>query len=298
MIIKNLQNCSESELRKLQLKALEILIDVKEFCQKYDIKFFLIGGSCIGALRHNGFIPWDDDIDIMMLRDEYEKFHILWEKYGDHKKYSLCRTSKEKNYHQPSSTFKDNNSTFINQHSKNEDINHGIYIDIGPLDYRPNSKIKRFIQAIFAMSFSLFNAQRLPNSQGKFLRVLTKIILTLIPFKNIRYYIWKYCEKQMTKYKLDECKYVSEIIIGPKALKRLLPKEWFIETKLVKFEGYDMPIPDGAEQWMTMAFGNYMEYPPIEERKPKHRIVLIDTENSYKKYKGKYYCVTSNKKEE
>ena len=57
-----------------------------------------------------------------------------------------------------------------------------------------------------------------------------------------------------------------------------------------------MPIPVGAEQWMTMAFGNYMEYPPVQERKPKHKIVLIDTENSYKKYKGKYYCV--NNKEE
>jgi lipopolysaccharide cholinephosphotransferase len=297
MKITNLQEAKEIEIRQLQEKSFEILLYLKNFCDKYNIRFFLIGGSCIGALRHQGFIPWDDDIDVMMLREEYERFHILWEKYGDHKNYSLCRTSKEKNYHQPTSTFKNNNTTFINQHSKNEDINHGIYIDIGPLDYRPNSKILRFIQAIFAMSFSLFNSQRLPNSQGKTLRLLTKIILTLIPFKNIRYYIWKYSEKQMTKYKLEECKYVSEMVIGPKAIKRLLPKEWFTKTKLLKFEGYDMPIPDGAEQWMTMAFGNYMEYPPVEERKPKHKIVLIDTENSYKKYKGKYYCV-NNKKED
>lgn len=297
MRIMNLQTATEVEIRQLQEKSFEILLYLKSFCDKYNIRFFLIGGSCIGALRHQGFIPWDDDIDVMMLREDYERFHILWEKYGDHKNYSLCRTSKENNYHQPTSTFKNNNTTFINQHSKDEDINHGIYLDIGPLDCRPNSKTKRFIQAIFAMSFSLFNSQRLPNSQGKTLRLLTKIILTLIPFKSIRYYIWKFSEKQMIKYKLEECKYVSEMVIGPKAIKRLLPKEWFTKTKLVKFEGYDMPIPAGAEQWMTMAFGNYMEYPPIEERKPKHKIVLIDTENSYKKYKGKYYCV-NNKKED
>ncbi len=297
MIIRDLENCEEIELKELQKKSLEILVYFRNFCWEHDIQFFLIGGSCIGALRHKGFIPWDDDIDVMLLRDDYEKFHVLWNKYGDHKNYSLCKTSKEKNYHQPSIVFKNNRTTFINKHSKNEDINHGIYIDVNPLDYRPNSKIKRIKQAFFALLYSLYNTQRLPDNKGKILRILSWILLGICPFKSIRYYIWKFSEKQMTKYKLEECKYVSEMVIGPKAIKRLLPKEWFTKTKLIKFEGYDMPIPVGAEQWMTMAFGNYMEYPPVEERKPKHKIVLIDTENSYKKYKGKYYCV-NNKKED
>ena len=80
------------------------------------------------------------------------------------------------------------------------------------------------------MSFSLFNSQRLPNSQGKTLRLLTKIILTLVPFKSIRYYIWKFSEKQMIKYKLEECKYVSEMVIGPKAIK----KHYFQKSGLLK----------------------------------------------------------------
>lgn len=290
MIIKNLQNCSESELRKLQLKALEILIDVKEFCQKYDIKFFLIGGSCIGALRHNGFIPWDDDIDIMMLREDYEKFHLLWEKYGDKEKYTLCRTNEKVNYHQTTSMLKLNNTTFINQHSQAEDINHGIYIDIGPLDYRENSNYKVILQILYCSFYGLFNAQKIPN-QNLYLKIFSKIFLLIVPFKSLRTIIWKTCEKKMQSINIQKCEYLTELYLGPKVASRKLPKKWFLTTKNIMFEGHEMPIPIGAENWMTMIFGDYMKYPNKEQRKPKHKIVLIDTEKSYKNYKGIYYCV-------
>ena len=297
MIVKNLQNCTTEELQELQKKSLEILVYFKEFCNEHNINFFLIGGSCIGALRHQGFIPWDDDIDVALLRDDYEKLHEVWEKYGNHENYALCRTTKDKIYHHSASQLKNNNTTFINKCSKNEDINHGIYIDVDVLDYRPSSKFQMFVQDFFALVYSLFKAQRVPDSRGKFLRYLAAFLLGVCPLKNIRYYIFKFAKKRMMKYKPENCKYVSEMIIGPKAMKRLMPKEWFTKTKMAKFEGYEMPIPDGAEQWMTMIFGNYMEFPPVGERKAKHEIILMDTENSYKKYKGKYYCV-NNKKED
>lgn len=288
MIIKDLRKCTQKELRELQLKQLEILCDLKKFCQKYNIKFFLIGGSCIGALRHNGFIPWDDDIDVMMLREEYEKFSRLWDKFGDKNKYTLCRTDEKLNYHQTTSMLRANNTTFINSHSKNEDINHGIYIDINPLDCRENGKIKVLFQLIYSSFFGLFNAQKIPN-QSLYLKILSMIFLFIVPTKKLRTKIWKYCEKKMQSIDIKECKYLTELYLGPKVARRKLPKEWFLATKNISFEGFEMPIPVGAEEWMTMIFGNYMEYPPVETRKPKHKIVLIDTENSYKKYKGKYY---------
>lgn len=290
MIIKDLENCTLEELRELQLKQLEILCDLKEFCKKYEINFFLIGGSCIGALRHQGFIPWDDDIDTMMLRNDYEKFIKLWEKFGDKEKYTLCRTNENFNYHQTTSILRMNNTTFINFHSKNENINHGIYIDINPLDCRENTKFKFFKQLVYSSFFGLFNAQKIPN-QSLYLKILSKIFLLMIPFKSLRTKIWKICEKKMKSISIQDCKYLTELYLGPKVASRKLPKEWFLTTKNIMFEGYEMPIPIGAEKWMTMIFGNYMKFPPKEQRKPKHKVVLIDTEKSYKNYKGIYYCI-------
>ena len=85
------------KLRELQLKGLEILLYFKEFCEKHKLTFFFCGGCCIGTLRHKGFIPWDDDVDVFMPRDDYEKLYVLWNKYADTKRYSCNRTN-EKEY--------------------------------------------------------------------------------------------------------------------------------------------------------------------------------------------------------
>lgn len=290
MKIDNLQNISDEQMKILQSKYLEILLEFQNFCNKHNLSFFLIGGSCIGALRHKGFIPWDDDIDVMMLREDYERLHILWDKYGQKEKYSLCRTNVNENYHQSTSMFKLNNSTFVNQHSVNEDINHGMYIDVDVMDIRAKDKFKFFFQCVYACLYSLYNVQRLPDNKGKTLRYLSKILLNICPNSKIRYKIWNYCLKKMIALGDKDSGYVVELIAGPKSMMRKLPKEWFETTKIAKFEGYDMPIPAGAEKWMTMIFGNYMEYPPVEERVAKHKVTIIDTETSYKKYKGVYYC--------
>ena len=84
------------KLRDLQLKCLEILLYFKDFCEKHNLRFFLCGGACIGAIRHKGFIPWDDDIDVFMPREDYEKLGDLWNKYADTERYEYCRTNKDK----------------------------------------------------------------------------------------------------------------------------------------------------------------------------------------------------------
>lgn len=290
MRIESLENISIDDLKVLQKKYMEILKDFKKFCEHHDLKFFLIGGSCIGALRHQGIIPWDDDIDVMLCREDYEKLHILWEKYGDKEKYTLCRTDIDNNYHQTTSMFKLNSSTYINQHSKDEDIHHGLYIDVDVLDYRAKGKINFLIQCFYASLYSIFNVQRLPDNQGKIVRMMTNIILKSVPSKKIRHKIWRYALQKMIDYGDKNSGYFVELIAGPKSMMRKLPYEWFETTKKMKFEDDEMPVPYGAEKWMSLIFGNYMEFPPIEERKAKHQIIFIDTEIPYKYYKGKYYC--------
>lgn len=289
--IYEIKASSLDEIRSLQMKSLEILLYFKDFCEKHNLLFYFCGGCCIGAIRHKGFIPWDDDIDVFMPRQDYEKLAELWEKDADIGKYTYCRSNKEVNYHHTAASIRDNFTTFINKHSQNSDINHGLMIEIIPLDGCPNSKIERIKQMIYAMVYSLFNAQRLPNNQGKFLRIMSWFLLTIFRSPNLRYNIWKYSEKQMTKYRIEDCEYITELVTGFKYLKLEYPKKIFKTAIYKEFEGYQLPVPIGYDTYLKMAFGDYMKFPPENKRVPKHDTVYINLNESYKNFKGIYYCL-------
>ena len=137
---------SKEELRQLQLKSLEMAVYFRDFCKENNLKFFLCGGGCIGALRHKGFIPWDDDIDVFMPRDDYEKLGEIWAKNADTDRFSYCRPDEKHHYKNLFATINDNNTTFIKTHQADLDINHGIVLDILPLDGYPNSSVARGCQ--------------------------------------------------------------------------------------------------------------------------------------------------------
>ena len=283
-------------IRELQRKSLEIFDYFRNFCKTHSLKYFVIGGCAIGSIRHEGFIPWDDDIDVFMPRPDYEKLTRIWSNYADLKRFELCRSNDKINYHDCGMLLKDNNTTFINDHSKNEDINQGYFIDIIPLDGCPRSKIKQYIQIFFALIYSLFNAQRLPDNQGYFIRRLAKLILGIIKSSKARYKIWRFCEKQMTKYNYDSCDYVTELVTGLKYIKLKYDKKLFETTIEKKFENTVVELPIGYDQYLKMAFGNYMELPSLDARTPKHKPYFIDLNRPYKEYKGKYYCINNFEK--
>lgn len=289
--IFDLQNSSTEKLKKLQKKSLEILIYFKKFCDDHDLKFSLCGGTCIGAVRHEGFIPWDDDIDVFMLRGDYEKLKELWPKYANTDKYVYCRTTKEHNYHNIAASIRDKETTFINRHSVNDDIVHGIGIDILPLDGYPTSKIKRIWQVFNTMIFSLFNAQRLPDNQGGLVRKLSKLIFSIIKSPKLKYKLWRFSEKQLVKYPIKEGRYITQLLSGFTFMNLKYPKEIFEEVVYMDFEGHKMPVPAGYDKYLSMAFGDYMSYPPKEDQVAKHDTVYINLDEPYKKYKGIYYCV-------
>lgn len=278
-------------IKELQQKALEMYEYFSKFCDDNNLRYYVCGGACIGAIRHKGFIPWDDDIDLFMPRPDYEKLVSIWNEKGNKEKYTLCRTNKNINYHDGGTLLKDNNTTFINSHSVNEDIHHGYMMDIIPLDGCAPLGFKRKIQKINAAIYSLFNVQRLPDNQGKKIRMMAKVILGLVPSKKIRYFIWKKAQKNMSKYNFDESKYITELVTGFRYMKNEYPKNVFDGYKLIKFEDILIKIPNNYDFYLKKAFGNYMELPPEDKRVPKHDVVFYDLNNSYKIYKGKKYLV-------
>lgn len=282
-------------LKKMQQKMLEMLLYFKDFCQKYNLRFWLIGGGAIGAVREHGFVPWDDDVDVQMPREDYERFHKLWKKYGDKDRYVLCRSNRKVNYHHCASSLRDPNTTFICTYNQNYELCHGISLEFGAMDATPDSRLLQYIQIFWGYVYALFNNQRLPNNRGKAARIVTKLVYAVIPSKKMKDDIWIYAQKQKAKYSWDKCHYVKELWGKTSFIN--FPKEWFDSVVWMDFEGYKMPLPAGYHEYLTMIFGDYMKRPPMKDRVAKHDITYIDMDHPYTKYRGIYYFPEKSQKE-
>lgn len=291
---ENVYKYTPEGLRKLQLKSLEMFKYMKKFCEENNLTVYFCGGCCIGTIRNHGFIPWDDDIDVFMPRESYNKLREIWNKKADTNRYECVIPSEQNFTRNLFITINDNNTTFIKTHQTDLDINLGIPIDILPIDGCPSSRVKRKIQKFWALIYSLYCAQMIPKNHGKIVEIIGTIMLAIVPFNKLRWKIARLAEKKMTKYKIEDCEYVTELCSGPRYMQNEYKKEWFENAIYKEFEGEMMPILVGYDNYLKMAFGDYMKLPPKEKQIPEHNVVYCDLENSYKKYKGIYYCKKKN----
>lgn len=274
----------------LQEKSLEIFKYFQKICRENNLRYWVGGGTLIGALRHGGFIPWDDDIDVFMPRPDYEKLYALWNTVGDLDHYALCRTTKEQNIHQTDMQLVDLHTTFINRHSQNEDICHGVSVDIMPFEGCPEGKLARAMQIYHSVLYSIFNVQRLPDHQGGALRFATKLVLNAVKSPERRYRIWSKHERKMAGYDFDSAKTVKETITSFRALFYPHPRSGF-ETMEVPFEDITVAIPVGYDAYLRRIFGDYMQLPSEEGRVAKHDVVYANLNEPFEKFKGIHYCV-------
>ena len=281
------------KLRALQLKGLEMLRYFKAFCEEHHLLFYLCGGCCIGALRNGGFIPWDDDVDVFMPREDYEKLKELWPKFADTKRYACLYPNADVVLRHLFLSISDNETTMIKPHQQDLDISHGVVLDVLPLDGCPTG-IRRKIQVFWALVYSIYCAQLVPKNHGGAMSLLGRFLLTVVPSKRLRYKIWRMAERHMTKYRIEDCPYITELCSGPHYMKNEYPKEAFLSAVYRPFEGDMMPLPQGYDEYLKMAFGDYMTPPPKEKQSPHHDILFYDLEHSYQQYKGIWYCIGQN----
>lgn len=282
---------SMATVRQIQDKLLEILLYFEQFCEENGLGYVLAGGTCLGAVRHGGFIPWDDDVDVFMLREDYEKLQSLWEAKADLSRYACVRSDDKVNIHHSATEIKDNNTTFINRHSQELDIHHGLMIDVIPIDAVAPGKLGRLHQMFHSMLFCCFNFQRLPEHKSKLFYYATKLALGLVPSPKLRYLLWKHSEKQIARYAGRNCPMVASFVEGATIMRQHFPREWFTNPAYLDFEGHRMAVPAGTDEYLRISYGNYMELPPAEEQICRHNAAFIDLEHSYKQYKGIHYCV-------
>ena len=280
-----------TETKKIQARLLEILLYFQQFCEEHDLGFVLAGGTCLGAVRHQGFIPWDDDVDVFMLRDDYERLGPLWERFADTERYACVRSNEQYNIHHTATEIKDSNTTFINRHSVDSDIHQGLMIDVIPLDAVADGKAARLLQVAHGMLYCCFNFQRLPEHKSRAIYYMTRAALGLVRSPKLRYRIWKHEEKMHSRYKVSEHALVASFGEGLGIMKQRFPKEWFLQPGKAMFEGHEMPVPADVDAYLRISYGDYMQLPPEEEQIPRHDAVFVDLEHGYQQYKGIKYCV-------
>lgn len=265
--------------RKLQLRILDIVKDVDKICRENDIDYYILYGSALGAIRHQGFIPWDDDFDIGMTFDNYVKFLEICEKKLDKNKYYVQTPEKEKNYYLSFSKIRDIRTTLIEEGNENIDIVRSVYIDVFPLVGIPNNKIKERILKI-NRAFMLSANMNVINN--KFLRCIFDIILKIFGRRKIL----KYATKRCFKYNTNDCEYWCSIADGDGYIQNKIKREIYGKPKYVKFEDIMLPVPENTDKYLKNIYGDYMKIPSEEQIKfREHTPYYLNFDLPYDEYK-------------
>lgn len=262
---------------KLKKVELDILRQFIEVCEKLDLKWFMLYGSCLGTVRHHGFIPWDDDIDVGLMRDDYEVFlekapSLLSENY-------FLQTAKtDPDYSMNYAKIRRSDTTFIEKTVKNFNMNHGIYIDIFPInEYRP-SKIfdmkVRFYNICIDKAYYLENRGSFPK------RAIKGIISSFIKDYRVAR------DKKEKLFRKSEQKGAGTVstLCGFWGKGENMPRDIFDTVEKMSFEGIEVNVPGKWDEYLTLLYGDYMTPPPEKERTTHHYTEIIDPEKSYKEY--------------
>lgn len=268
---------SENKLKEVQI---EILDEIKRVCAEKKINFFLDSGTLLGAVRHKGMIPWDDDIDLGMLREDYEKFADIASALDDRFFYQSWNS--DTNYGLPYAKVRKKNTHFVERANMGSGQNDGIFVDIFPYDNYPDSRVKRVIyrQTLYLISKLLLskcdyvvwmkdNGKK--NSFKKAIYSILKGVSKIFSKKQLIFWYNKIvtmCNKKDTDY------YVPQA--GDGQYKRwILPKKCFESFIELEFENELYPCPQNYDLYLKTFYGDYMTLPPLEERISKHNVIQI-----------------------
>ncbi len=255
------------ELKRLQCEVLQVAHD---FCLQHGIKYSLACGTLLGAIRHNGYIPWDDDIDIYMMREDYDRFIRLFpEVYKEH--YKLISFERSNRWARAFANLYDDRTVWEEaKNSVEEQI--GINIDIFPIDNVPDddSEWKRFDKKRRILHYLVtakYTSFRWKNRSLVKNLIIALMKFVLLPFSANRNAKWM--DSFARKYSHKKTQRVFESVCGIMQKRPFLRKD-FEETIPHAFEQYEFQVMKGYHNYLTCAFGDYMQLPPEKDRHPHH----------------------------
>ncbi|MBQ3584099.1 MAG: LicD family protein [Lachnospiraceae bacterium] len=283
---------TDEELKKLQMCMLKCYREINDVCEKHKIQIFLQGGSLLGAVRHGGFIPWDDDMDFGMSRKDYNKFiQVFEEELSD--RYILSA---------PNSSYKAYNR-FIQLYRKDtvlidafEDSGSSkpqcVYIDIFPIDYAPNNGVLRQIKGIMCnflmviagcveeykeQNKTLQNIME-QSKKGKWIYRIRYAIGKIFGFKAPGYW-FNLVDKAISHS--EKTGYVTSGTGRKHYLGEVVSEDVFFPLKYMKFEKIKVRVPNKPHEYLENLYGNYMKIPP-EHKRERHFIKKVEVDKILK----------------
>lgn len=289
---ENVEFASQNH-RRIQLSQLGILLQFDKVCKELDLKYYLFSGTLLGAVRHKGFIPWDDDVDVVMLRHDYDKFIRDGQKHFEDHLFIQSRST-DREYPNVPIKIRNSKTTFIENSMVDFDINHGVYIDVFPIDGAPDN---RHLQRIWWASL------RTVNYIGRFLTRINRSKIfgqRRLFYRGVKKFLRVFGNFFTTIY-CNICKIVdidrtNSVVFSawPDPYHHVVyPKEWFIGAEYLEFEGRLLPVPVGYDKILKQLYGEYMALPPEDEQTPQHTTAMVDLETPYHIYSHMYGYLNS-----
>lgn len=265
-------------MNEIQKELIKILEAVQQVCDDLGLTYYLVNGTALGARKYGGFIPWDDDIDIAMPRKDYDVFcakaqerlpeHLFLQNYKTDRRFPLLY-----------SKIRNSNTTFIESGVQHFDMNHGIYIDVFPLDGYPERRLSRWrmccMMKVFSwMQFCGFDG---PDSIHKFfLRKMGFHKRTAKTLANMEKTI-----RRFEHYTNISCDYADRQGRG------CIPWDYYGDGQIVKFEHLHIKIPSQIDAYLTYKYGDWRAELPCEQQVSHHKAVVCDLNRSYLTYVNK-----------
>lgn len=262
---KNYIKLTDDDLKKLHKELLLILKEVDRVCRKNNIKYFLSFGTLLGAIRHNGFIPWDDDMDVCMLREDYDRFcEVCKNDLGN--EFLLQTQDTDEYYNWTFGKVRLLHTDYIRVGQEHLKQKRGICIDIIPLDNIPENRIIQNLvgNTCRVLRRVLWSQVGMVTEKNIIKRNFYKI-LNMIPRKLVIHIfnsISKAFNNKETEYLISN-HFNYNYSVGKNLI---LKKEWFNSSIRVDFEGYKFSIPSGYDYILKNTYGDYMKLPPKEKQ--------------------------------
>lgn len=271
-------------VEKIHQVDLDIVKHVVAICEKYNLKYFMLGGTMLGSIRHRGFIPWDDDIDLGMPRRDYERFLEVCEaELPAHLQVVNYKNTPTYQYY--ITRIQDTNVKVIEDRIGNDAKNTFASIDIFPIDGTPNNSLLRKIYFFRVLTHRALMSLHYKDSIDRkrkrgFVERIFLSIMEKIPFERI---IDPYKEKEkidklLSSQNIETSNYIGNIM-GAYRTREIVPKEWYGKGTKYPFEDIELVGLDNYEDYLTFTYGDYMQLPPEESRKTHFSIVTAGTKD-------------------
>ena len=258
-----------TDLRHLQLVILSIMKDIDEICQRHNIDYYLLGGSAIGAIRHKGFIPWDDDLDIIMSHDNYDKFIAVCNTELDTSKYYLQEGLKDWSMFFSKIRLKGTKLVEGVSYTDNPDMQ-GIYVDVFKMDNVPVGKIAQLWQYFCAKIFLCYQLSARGDKESTFglkkrLMILLSFPLKIKPIRN-------WFRSQVERYNQIDTDFWGFFYGRTNFRTSIVNREIFGKPIRVPFEDTQLCVAEHYHKYLSQMFGDYMTPPPVEQQVGLHLI--------------------------